>query len=230
MMGTHATAIGDQQYGTIDNHRALQQRGIRTHLKIMPGRPPPPDRFPPEAFRYDAATDRFHCPAGQALYPRGYDAQRQHTEYVARKGVCAACPLCERCTTSQHSRTVHRYREHELVLQARAQATSKEARRDYARRRHLMEGSFARSVNCHGGKRARWRRLWRQQIQDWLIAACLNVRLLVKALRPGPLAGVGRAVSGLFLRPSPRRSSFPPMIAPLRQLFLAAHPCAPQLN
>ncbi len=230
MMGTHATAIGDQQYGTIDNHRALQQRGIRTHLKIMPGRPPPPDRFPPEAFRYDAATDRFHCPAGQALYPRGYDAQRQHTEYVARKGVCAACPLCERCTTSQHSRTVHRYREHELVLQARAQATSKEARRDYARRRHLMEGSFARSVNCHGGKRARWRRLWRQQIQDWLIAACLNVRLLVKALRPGPLAGVGRAASGLFLCPSPRRSSFPPMIAPLRQLFLAAHPCAPQLN
>lgn len=196
-----ATAIGDQQYGTIDNHRTLQQRGIRTHLKIMPGRPPPPDRFPPEAFRYEAAADRFHCPAGQALYPRGYDAQRQHTEYVARKGVCAACPLRTQCTTSKHSRAVHRYREHELVLQARAQATSKAARADYRRRRHLMEGSFAQSVNCHGGKRARWRRLWRQQIQDWLIAVCLNVRLLVKALRPGPLAEAGRAASGL-IRPS----------------------------
>lgn len=34
-------AVGDQQYGTIDTHRTLQQRGIRTHLKIMPGRPPP---------------------------------------------------------------------------------------------------------------------------------------------------------------------------------------------
>lgn len=183
-----ATAVGDQQYGTIDNHRALQQRGIRTHLKIMPGRPRPKDRFAPEQFAYDAATDRFQCPAGQWLYARGYDAKRQHTEYVTRKGVCAACPLRDQCTTSKHSRTVSRYREHELVLQARAQATSPAARQDYCRRRHLMEGSFAQSANCHGGKRARWRRLWRQQIQDWLIAACLNVKLLVKALRPGPLA------------------------------------------
>jgi transposase len=186
------TAVGDQQYGTIANHRTLQQRGIRTHLKIMPGRPPPPDRFPQEAFRYEAATDRFQCPAGQFLYPRGYDAKRQHTEYVARKGVCAACALRAQCTTSKHSRAVHRYREHELVVRARKQATSPEAWRDYARRRHLMEGSFAQAVTRHGGKHARWRRLWRQQIQDWLIATCQNVKILVRALHPGPLAAAGR--------------------------------------
>jgi transposase len=198
--GAVATVIGDQQYGTIDNHRTLQQRGICTHLKIMPGRPRAKDRFGPEKFAYDAATDRFQCPAGQWLHPRGYDAQRQHTEYVTRKGVCAACPLRTQCTTSKHSRAVHRYREHELVLQARAQATSKAARQDYCRRRHLMEGSFAQSANCHGGKRSRWRRLWRQQIQDWLIAACMNVKLLVQALPHGPLAMVHRV--GLGLAPS----------------------------
>lgn len=203
-----ATVVGDQQYGTIDNHRTLQQRGLRTHLKTTPGRPPPPDRFAQEAFHYEPAADRFICPAGQTLYPRGYDAQRQHTEYIARKGVCAACPLRTQCTTSKHSRTVHRYREHELVLRARAQAESPAARRDYGRRRHLMEGSFAQSANCHGGKRARWRRLWRQQIQDWLIAACLNVKLLIKALRPGPQAGAGRAVSGPIPRSDSNRSGF----------------------
>jgi IS5 family transposase len=181
------TVIGDQQYGTIDNHRAMQLRGVRTHLKTMPGRPPPPDRFPQDAFRYDAGADRFQCPAGQFLYPRGFDADRQHTEYVARKGVCAACPLRAQCTTSKHSRAVHRYREHELVLTARAQATSAAARADYNRRRHLMEGSFAQGANCHGFKRARWRRLGRQQIQDWLIAACQNLKILIRARgnRPG---------------------------------------------
>jgi hypothetical protein len=51
-----------------------------------------------------------------------------------------------------------------------------------------MEGSFAQSANCHGFKRARWRRLWRQQIQDWLIAACQNVKTLVRARQPRPLA------------------------------------------
>jgi hypothetical protein len=84
---------------------------------------------------------------------------------------------------------LYRYREHEAVLAARAQARSPEAWRDYRRRQHLMEVSFARSANWHGGKRSRWRRLWRQQIQDWLIAACLNVKLLVRALRPRPIAG-----------------------------------------
>jgi transposase len=193
---TVATVIGDRQYGTIDNHRTLQQRGIRTHLKIVPGRPQAKERFAPEKFTYDAVTDRFKCPADQWLYPRGYDAKRQHTEYMTRKGVCAACPLRAQCTTSKHGRTVHRYREHELVVRAREQATSEAAGLDYCRRRHLMEGSFAQSANCHGGKRARWRRLRRQQIQDWLIAACLNVKLLVRAIRPSPLASVNALLAG----------------------------------
>jgi hypothetical protein len=51
-----------------------------------------------------------------------------------------------------------------------------------------MEGSFAQAANLHHFKRARWRRLWRQQIQDCLIAACQNVRILVRALGRGPPA------------------------------------------
>ena len=44
-----------------------------------------------------------------------------------------------------------------------------------------MEGSFGRAANEHGFKRSRWRRLWRQQIQDWLIAAVQNVKQLMRA-------------------------------------------------
>jgi hypothetical protein len=89
-----------------------------------------------------------------------------------------------------------RYREHDLVLQARAQAYSPAAWTDYRRHRHLMEGSFAQSANCHGGKRSRWRRLWRQQIQDWLIAVCVNVKILIKSLRHGPLATESQSQAG----------------------------------
>jgi hypothetical protein len=53
-----------------------------------------------------------------------------------------------------------------------------------------MEGSFAQAANLHHFKRARWRRRWRQQIQDWLIAACQNIKLLVRYARPNP-AGAG---------------------------------------
>jgi transposase len=182
------TVIGDQQYGTTANHRRMQERGVRTHLKTAPGRPADAERFAPDKFTYDEATDRYQCPAGQTLFPRPYNERRQSTEYLPRKGVCAACPLRAQCTDSPSGRHITRHREHALVLRARAQAHSPEARCDYRRHRHLMEGSFAQSANCHGGKRSRWRRLGRQQVQGWLIAVCQNVKLLVQSLSRGPLA------------------------------------------
>jgi len=44
-----------------------------------------------------------------------------------------------------------------------------------------MEGSFADAANNHGFKRSRWRGLVKQQIQDFLIAAVQNVKLVLKA-------------------------------------------------
>src|SRR5438067_9440366 len=67
---------------------------------------------------------------------------------------------------------------------ARAQAHSRAAECDRRRRRHLMEASFADATNNHHFKRARWRRLWRQQIQDYLIASIQNVRILLKHQQP----------------------------------------------
>lgn len=194
-----ATVVGDQQYGTIDNHRTLQLRGVRTHLKTLPGPKRETGRFSPDDFAYDQVSDRYRCPAGQWLYPRRFDTERKHTQYTPRKGVCAACPLKAQCTTSKYGRELNRYLEHDLVMAARRQALSPEARRDYRRRRHLMEGSFAQSANAHGAKRSRWRRLWRQQIQDWLIAACQNLKILLRSLRAGPDGGENAGFVGFVL-------------------------------
>ncbi|PYJ68421.1 MAG: hypothetical protein DME76_12345, partial [Verrucomicrobia bacterium] len=64
------------------------------------------------------------------------------------------------------------------------QAHSVAALRNRKRRQHLMEASFADAANNHHFKRARWRRLWRQQIQDYLIASIQNVRILLKHTNP----------------------------------------------
>ncbi len=42
-----------------------------------------------------------------------------------------------------------------------------------------MERSFARAVRF-GFKRARWRRLWRVQIQEYLTSAIQNIMVLLK--------------------------------------------------
>jgi len=184
-----ASIVADRQYGSAENYRQLQSRGLATHIApFLPDRSEADGIFSSERFTYEEARNVYVCPAGQTLHPRHFNERRQAYEYATRKGVCTRCALRGQCTRSTHARTLHRHFQHELVARAKAQGLSPVARRDRRRRRYLMEGSFAQSANCHGFKRARWRRLWRQQIQDWLIAACQNVKILVRALRPAPLA------------------------------------------
>jgi hypothetical protein len=52
-----------------------------------------------------------------------------------------------------------------------------------------VEGSFADAANNHGFKRARWRRLWRVQIQDWLISGIQNIKILLKPRQQPALSG-----------------------------------------
>jgi hypothetical protein len=59
-----------------------------------------------------------------------------------------------------------------------------------------MEGSFADAVNNHGAKKARWRGLWRQQIQSWLIAAVQNLRILLRHQVTGPVRAAVAALAG----------------------------------
>jgi hypothetical protein len=56
-------------------------------------------------------------------------------------------------------------------------AQSQTAKRDIRTRQHLMERSFARATR-YGFKRARWRRLWRVQIQEYLTSAIQNIMVL----------------------------------------------------
>ena len=119
-------------------------------------------------------------------------------EYKPPARVCAGCLLRRQCTRSSHGRTVQRHEKQAALDIARAQAHSLAARLDRRRRHHLMERSFADAANNHHFKRARWRRLWRQQIQDYLIAAIQNVRILLANQNPKKSAAA--ALSSLILR------------------------------
>jgi hypothetical protein len=61
-----------------------------------------------------------------------------------------------------------------------------------------MEKSFADAINNHHFKRARWRRLWRQKIQDYLIAAIQNVRILLAHQNPKRSVVMAAAASSAF--------------------------------
>jgi transposase len=185
------TAVADSKYGTTENFVACQQWGIRTHLgdaRAKQHHVRSEGIFPDSAFGYDPHTNTVRCPAGQMMKPRRLHPTKRTWEYHLPKDVCAACVLRAQCTrATAYGRTIHRHEHQALLDQARQQAHSAAARRDRKRRQHLAEVSFADAANHHGFKRARWRRLWRVQIQDWLIAAIQNIKILLKQ-GPAPAA------------------------------------------
>jgi len=198
--------VADHKYGTAENFVACQERGITTHLgdalgKAQHGR----ERtiFGDEAFTYDPLHNIYRCPAGQTLKPRRMHPIRRTIEYKAPARVCAVCVLRAQCTRSHHGRTVQRHEKQALLDVARVQANSRAAWRNRRRRQHLIERSFADAANNHHFKRARWRRLWRQQIQDYLIAAIQNVRILLAHQNPKPSAAAAVALPASITRLQP---------------------------
>ena len=140
--------------------------------------------FPESACRYDPVKDVYRWPAGETLKPRRLHWAKRTMEYKAPQRVCAGCVLRAQCTRAKMGRSLKRHEKQAALDVAKAQAHSRAAQRDRRRRRHLMEASFADAANNHHFKRARWRRLWHQQIQDYLIASIQNLRILLKHYQP----------------------------------------------
>ena len=182
-----ATAlVADRGYGTVETYCDLVAQGVRPHITPMQPAGHKSEGLDTKGdFRYDESADVYFCPAGQPLTPRRFHERRQMTDSVADKKVCARCPRRAECTKSKTGRSVARHwREQDLEV-ALAFARLPEAQADRRRRRYLMEGSFAHAANHYHFKRARWRRLHRQKIQDWIIAAVHNVARLCGATGAG---------------------------------------------
>jgi transposase len=176
------TVVADSRYGIIDNFLLCHDLGVKAHIPSLEETQRGSGRkkgiFPQDAFSYDPDTDTFTCPAGQVLKRGKLYKYRNHYEYRASSKTCAHCEFKERCTRSKSGRTLKRHvRQNELDAMLK-EGKSRSAIKDINYRQHLSERSFARSTR-YGYKRARWRRLWRMEIQDFLIAALQNITVLI---------------------------------------------------
>ena len=102
------------------------------------------------------------------------------------------------CTKSKNGREVRRHRRQQELDQKRAEGRGLAGRRDVRTRQHLMERSFARGKR-YGYDRARWRGLWRVQIQELLTCAVQNIQVLIA--RTGPRSAVHAQRRGFRLGP-----------------------------
>jgi len=194
---TVKTAVADSKYGIINNYLDCCDRNIEPHFdsfdKNNKGTGTRKGIFEPSDFMYNPDEDLFICPAGELLEPRKFKKKRNHFEYSLPAKVCNNCRLKPKCTRSKHARTIKRHIRQDDLDRMLVQSQSRAAKRDIHKRQHLMERSFARSKR-YGYKRARWRGLWRLQIQEYLTATIQNILVLIRNIKEhNRPAAVGQA-------------------------------------
>ena len=177
-----ATVVADTKYGKIENYLLCHDSGLEAHIpsveKSHRGYGRQKGIFPREAFSYNRDTDTFTCPAGQILRKHHYHKKRKYYEYRASCETCAECQLREKCTRAKDGRSLKRHARQDDLDSMLQCANSRQAKTDIKTRKHLSERSFAQSKR-YGYKRARWRRLWRMKIYNFLIAAVQNIQILI---------------------------------------------------
>jgi IS5 family transposase len=177
------TVVADSKYGTVENFLACHDRGVEAHMPDLQEstakRIEKLNIFPEERFEYDRESDTYRCPAGHRLKPRSLHQNRQSRDYAASKKICAVCHLRDQCTRNKSGRTIKRHLRQEDLEKMREASRLAKAKRDIKMRQHLMERSYARGTR-YGYDRARWRGLWRVQIQEYLIAAIQNIEVLLR--------------------------------------------------
>jgi len=190
---TIKAAVADSKYGTIDNYLSCCDRDIIPHFESFDkghkGFGTRKGIFGPNEFKYDPEKDCFICPAGEILKLRKFIAHRKHYEYWISSKICNKCDLKHKCTRSNYGRTVKRHIRQNDLDNMLAISESRQAKKDIAKRQHLMERSYARSKR-YGYKRARWRRLWRVQIQEYLTSTIQNIMVLVKNFKEHDRAAI----------------------------------------
>ncbi len=200
------TAVADAKYGTIENYLACHDAEIQAHIPEFKGgtekRLKKRGLFLEDRFTYNAQRDVYVCPAGGELKRRTILKGRSMVEYKAPKKMCASCELRDQCTQSKTGRTVKRHFRQKELDEMRAEVSSAESRRNRKRRQHVCEGSFGNAVR-YGYKRARWRRLWRVAIQNYLTCAVQNIAKLVQhrdTRREAACRAIGRETGISMLR------------------------------
>jgi transposase len=113
---TTLRAVADKGYHEADQLEACEQAGVETFVP-MPGSTSGRSTdgkavFPKEQFRYDAASDTYHCPGGQTLPRRGRNRQggKERILYYA-PAACRCCPLKSQCTAGEFRRLARRTNE-----------------------------------------------------------------------------------------------------------------------
>jgi len=144
------------------------------------------------AFTYDAAEDRYRCPAGKSLRAVGQSEARAGViqyQYRAPKALCEACPFQGRCCPKSLPRTLSVAEEVPLVRQFREKMQTPQAREIYRQRAPVAEFPNAWIKDKLGLRQLRLRGLLKVGLETLWACLTYNIQLWIRLCWRPSLAG-----------------------------------------
>lgn len=172
-----AILLGDMAYSDGDVREAVEGAGAEMVAKVPPVTNS--GRFPKTDFTLDLPAGTATCPAGNVTSdarPARDHKGRAVTRFTFAPATCAACPLRERCTTSDKGRSVVAGAHEERIARARAAQCEPETKA-LLRRRSKVERKIDHLQDLGMGK-ARYRGRRKTRLQALLAATVANFKRL----------------------------------------------------
>jgi len=170
--------LADAAYATAALRADLTAAGHRLLIKPPALTPAVPGGFTLDDFTIDTDAGTVTCPAGHTVVlaaPAGLHHQRR----AVFTGLCATCPLRDRCTTAKTDRVVTIRPHHDLQAAARREAATDPVwQADYRRWRPMVERAVAWLV-ARGNRRLPYRGTPANDRRLHHRAAALNLRRLI---------------------------------------------------
>jgi hypothetical protein len=166
---------GDTTYGTTENIVALEDAGIRAYVPLTDFAHRT-EFYGQDDFVFDPTRDEYRCPQGHPL--RRYSTKRTEgvVAYRGEAGICNACPVKAKCTTSNQGRIVHRSFDIDYVEKVRGYHATEVYRKAMRKRKVWVEPLFAEAKEWHGLRRFRLRGLANVNIEGLLVATGQNLK------------------------------------------------------
>lgn len=200
---TPKLAVGDTQYGTIENIVGLEQDGLRAYVPLSDFSQRT-KFYPAERFQYEAASDLYRCPQGVELTLYSQREREEVLVYRAPAGTCNQCPVKTECTGSRSGRHIFRSFFQEDVDRAQAYRETEAYRKALRKRMVWVEPLFGEAKPWHQRTRFRLRGLHKVNVEGLLTSAGQNIKCLVSHRRwsnpevPVAMAAVARSGDLLF--------------------------------
>jgi transposase len=156
--------------------------GLNVDVIVPPKAEPTRGLFTPGDFAEDTEQGVVTCRAGETSRYRQRDSKQRTTIYRFTAETCQGCPLLNACMANapkKFGRSVRKndyQAEYDRVRQKATTDRYAEVRKEHPK----VERKLGEMLNCHGGRRARYRGVAKVTVQELLAATATNVKRIVR--------------------------------------------------